>query len=72
MTECLQCGWIWIPRKKHPKTCPKCKSLNWKKPKTRLSEKYPSIFNPLTPPSKDFIQIGDIEKQRRDNPAILQ
>jgi hypothetical protein len=36
----------------------------------------PVIHQPFKPlndnPSKDFIQIGDIEKQRRDNPAILQ
>lgn len=26
----------------------------------------------LTPPSQDFVQIGDIQKTRRDNPAVLQ
>lgn len=71
MPECLKCGWVWISRKKHPKNCPRCKSLKWNKATVPVI--HGDNLNPvLTSPSKDFIQIGDIEKQRRDNPAILQ
>ena len=29
--QCDKCGYGWIPRKKKPKSCPRCKSrLDWK------------------------------------------
>lgn len=29
--ECQKCGYIWTPRKENPKSCPECKSRDWKK-----------------------------------------
>lgn len=51
------------------------KILRWD-PKPFLEKKKLALVDPLQVltvlPHQDFIQIGDIEKQRRDNPAILQ
>ena len=35
---CLRCGYKWIPRKKKgkPRTCPKCRTSYWDKPKKLL------------------------------------
>ena len=30
--KCNQCGYKWVPRIKHPKLCPSCRSRRWDKP----------------------------------------
>lgn len=27
--ECRLCGYVWMPKVKYPKACPKCKTYNW-------------------------------------------
>ena len=35
--RCLRCGHSWIPRKVDmPRTCPKCRSAYWDKPRLNL------------------------------------
>jgi len=31
--KCLRCGWEWVPRVPTPKTCPKCRSPYWDRPR---------------------------------------
>ena len=31
--KCEKCEYEWIPRMKDPKTCPRCKSYDWKEKK---------------------------------------
>ena len=31
--KCLRCGHEWIPRVEVPKSCPRCISYQWQKPK---------------------------------------
>jgi predicted Zn-ribbon and HTH transcriptional regulator len=37
--ECYRCGYQWIPKsKKMPRTCPKCRSAYWDKPRRKKFE----------------------------------
>ena len=36
--QCLRCGYIWVPRQKDVKICPKCKSAYWNTPKKQAAE----------------------------------
>lgn len=36
--ECKKCGNKWISRVVLPKSCPKCKSYNWDKPKLIITK----------------------------------
>lgn len=29
--NCMRCHWNWTPRKKNPKSCPRCKNYDWNK-----------------------------------------
>ena len=31
--KCKRCGYQWEPRKRNPRTCPRCKSHKWNEPK---------------------------------------
>lgn len=31
--KCEKCGHEWIPRKRKPVSCPRCKRYDWDKPK---------------------------------------
>lgn len=36
--KCLRCGYEWIVRISYPKQCPKCKSMNWNRPREEKKE----------------------------------
>lgn len=38
---CKRCGWVWVPRVKKPRWCPKCNSPYWNRERTRESESMP-------------------------------
>ncbi len=31
--KCKKCDYVWKHRVENPKECPRCKSMEWKKPK---------------------------------------
>ena len=68
--DCRRCNHQWTPRKDDVRMCPKCKSINWDKPRKEhnMNTKNRASIKKMRSVFEDKINIyGDLKDSRSDH-----